>query len=242
MKMASLVRLWLRRPLLDRGQIAALYLRGDGIEVAALNRPLEVPKSARVRYVDRLNVADLRKQYPELDGQALVEPDIVDDAEHLKEIADASLDFVIANHFIEHCANPLRTLENFLRVLRPGGVIYIAIPDKRFTFDRDRTPTTLEHLLRDYHEGPEWSRRAHFAEWVRVVNKVQDEAQAERDTIRLMEIDYSIHYHCWTQSEMFEWIVHVQRGPLQGTRGARFDVELFVKHDVEGIFILRKSA
>ena len=33
---------------------AAVYLKGSGIEIGALNLPLRVPPSARVRYVDYL--------------------------------------------------------------------------------------------------------------------------------------------------------------------------------------------
>lgn len=236
MKLAALLKRWIHRPPLDRKRIAELYLRGDGIEIGALHQPLPVPETARVRYVDRMSVADLRKQYPELGHLPLVEPDVIDNGEELTQFAADSLDFIVANHFIEHCANPFRTIENLLRVLRPGGVIYLAIPDKRYTFDRDRIPTPVDHLLRDYREGPSWSRRAHFAEWVRVVNKIRDEEQAERDTIQLMEIDYSIHYHCWTQAGMFEFIAL-----LKAELGFPFDVELFLKQGIECIFILRKS-
>ena len=42
-----------------------------------------------VRYVDRMEVADLQKHYPELAGQELVDVDIVDDGETLLSQADS---------------------------------------------------------------------------------------------------------------------------------------------------------
>lgn len=221
---------------LDRGFLASKFLRGEGIEIGALHSPLAVPGGTRVKYVDRMSVADLRRQYPELAPLDLVETDIIDDGEHLSNVATASQDFVIANHFIEHCQNPLDTLSNMFRVLRAGGVLYMAIPDKRFTFDADREVTSIEHVVKDYEEGPAWSKQQHFEEWVRFVSKVGDDAAAAQQVSELMATDYSIHFHAWTQAEMFELFATLKR-----KTGVSFDVELFLKNAGECIFILRKT-
>ena len=68
------------------------------------------PDGAHARYVDRYSREDLRREYPELRTHDLVEVDVVDDGETLATVADASADFVIANHFIEHTEDPIRTL------------------------------------------------------------------------------------------------------------------------------------
>ena len=90
-----------------RLELAERYLRGSGIEVGALNVPLPIPAGASVRYVDRMSLEDLRAQYPELGDWPFVPPDVIDDGELLETFADGTLDFVIANHFIEHCQNPI---------------------------------------------------------------------------------------------------------------------------------------
>jgi GT2 family glycosyltransferase/predicted SAM-dependent methyltransferase len=222
---------------LNRETIAQLYLHGHGIEIGALHYPLPVPATASVRYVDRMSVADLRRHYPELADQPLVEVDIIDDGERLSTVADASQDFVIANHFLEHCQDPIGALATMLRVLTVGGVVYLAVPDKRYTFDCHRPVTPLAHLLRDHADGPGWSRADHFAEWVRLVNQVRDETAASQQTAQLMAEDYSIHFHVWTQGEFLELLAAVKREILTD-----FDVELFLKHGHEMIFILRKTA
>ena len=216
--------------------IAHNYLRGEGIEIGALQFPLDVPPTAKVRYVDRLTVADLRKHYPEMESMNLVDPDILADGERLEGIADASQDFVIANHFIEHCQNTFLALSNMFRVLKDAGILYLAIPDKRYTFDVDRPVTTLEHLLADYEKGPVWSRRQHFEEWARFVNKCADNAQMNAQADELMKMDYSIHYHVWTQAEMFDFLA-----AFKLRLGLAFEIELFLKNEHECIFILRKS-
>jgi len=101
--------------LARRREVSARFLQGTGIEIGALHYPLWVdPDRARVRYVDRLTVPELREQYPELSAYALVEVDVVDDGETLSSFADSTLDFVIGNHMLEHCENPLGTTRNYL--------------------------------------------------------------------------------------------------------------------------------
>ena len=120
------------------------------------------------------------------------------------------------------------------RVLRVDGVLYLALPDKRFTFDNLRPVTTLEHLLRDYAEGPKWSRLDHFLEWVRLVNGVADPVLIDRKVEELLALEYSIHYHVWTQREMLELLLYLaKRYPC--------DIETMVRHKGEVIFIIRKA-
>jgi predicted SAM-dependent methyltransferase len=221
---------------LNREAIAARYLHGEGIEIGALHNPLPVSGSARVRYLDRLTVPELEQQYPELRRKKLVEVDIVDDGERLTGVPEASQDFVIANHFLEHCQDPIGALENMFRVLRPGGVLYLAVPDKRFTFDSDRSVTPLEHILEDHRGGPEGSRRQHFEEWARLVDRV-DEREVKAHAARLLEADYSIHFHVWKQSDVLDLLQMARREV-----GLDFEVELAARNGHENLFVLRKSA
>lgn len=221
---------------LTRKDLSYLYIKGHGIEIGALHNPLKVGKKAKVKYVDRMSVEDLRQHYPELKELNLVNVDILDDGETLANVPDHSQDFVIANHFLEHCQNPIKTLLNMGRVLKKGGILYLALPDKRYTFDVDRPVTSLEHLLQDYREGPEQSKKQHFQEWVTLVQKVEGSQNIAEETARLMEKDYSIHFHVWTQAEMIELIAAVKK------LGFNVDIELCFKNDssVESIFILKK--
>src|ERR1700759_1830786 len=93
---------------LDRKFLSYQYISGHGIEIGALHAPLPVnKKKAVVKYVDRMNEEDLRAHYPELKDFKLVPIDYIANGEHLESIQDASQDFVIANHFIEHCQDTI---------------------------------------------------------------------------------------------------------------------------------------
>lgn len=231
----SLRRRWAPQ-VLDRWMVAANYLRGDGIEIGALHLPLRVPSSARVKYVDRMTVEELRTHYPELQDVPLVAPDIIDDGEELSTFDAQSQDFVIANHFLEHCSDPIGTLKNLLRVLKTGGVLYLAVPDKRHTFDHRRPVTTIDHLLRDHAEGSAWSREQHFSEWVRLVLGIEDEDEFRKHHDHLMAMDYSIHFHVWTGTELLELLASVRR-----VFSLPFEVELFLRNNEEYIMILRRN-
>ena len=144
---------------------------------------------------------------------------------------------MIANHFVEHCADPIGTLKNLVRVVRPGGILYIALPDKRYTFDAPRPSTPFEHLVRDHDEGPEWSRRGHFEEWAKYVEPIEVPNRPRRSADELEAIDYSVHFHVWQQSEMLQMICN-----LQTRFGLPFDIELCAKNGMEVIIVLRKHA
>ena len=218
-----------------RYSLADRYLAGDGIEIGALHLPLVVPLRARVKYVDRFTVPELRAQYPELNRCPLVDPDIVDDGEKLGKIGPESQDFLIANHFLEHCQDPIRAIESFLHAVRPGGVVYMAVPDKRFTFDKDRELTPLSHLVRDYREGAACSREEHYRQWRGLVDE-KFRNDPGRDPERLKNDGYSIHFHVWTYLEILELLAYLKK-----ELGFAFEIEEFVCQGNEAIFILRKG-
>jgi predicted SAM-dependent methyltransferase len=219
------------RELYPAKLLATVYLAGDGIEIGALNNPLPVPPGARVRYVDCASFEHLQKTYPSL---KIVPPDVIDDGETLATFGDSSVDFVIANHFLEHTQDPIGTFKSFFRVVRPDGILFITLPDKRFTFDVHRPVTTWEHLLKDHAEGPEWSRRAHFEEAIRLIVGITDPEEVEFHVERDMREVGHTHYHVWTQTEMLEMLARL-KGLLD------FEVEAYVANAGEGIMVLRKG-
>lgn len=212
------------------------YIRGHGIEIGALNDPLQTFHGAKVRYVDRLPTDKLRVAYPEIAGQPLVALDQVDDGEKLASIADASCDFVIANHVIEHVRNPIGAIENMFRVLKLSGLLYLALPDKRFTFDAARAVTSYEHLKRDYLESPEWSEAEHYLDWITSVGKVTDASEAERRAKQIEAAAGDIHFHVWTQREFIELVLNLRRDfhwPIE--------IEAVLKNGQEFVVVLRKT-
>lgn len=194
---------------LQRLELSRRYLSGSGIEIGALQDPLPLPPEASVKYVDRMSVKELRRQYPELKSMRLVDADVIDNGEELAKFSDGSQDFVIANHFLEHCEDTIGALKNMLRVLRSGGVLFLSVPDKRFTFENERPTTTLEHIIADHQQDPAISREQHYQEWVDIFKKDSGAEEKAREKQRLMAMQYSIHYTTWTPSSFFVFLNHL---------------------------------
>jgi len=194
----------------DKRRRLTAWLRGEGIEVGALNLPLGVHRDARVRYVDRLTVGQQRSQYPELAEEKLAPVDVIGNAEDLHAFADGSLDFVIANHLLEHLEDPIAGLLEFERVLKNGGIVYLGLPDQRRTFDRERELTSIEHLLRDHEEGGLASRREHYLDWAKHVAHVQP-GELDGYVESSMSDEYSIHFHCWRPDTFLDFFVAVRQ-------------------------------
>jgi SAM-dependent methyltransferase len=185
------------------------YLRGKGLEIGGLWRKFKVSASTKVWYLDRLSVENLGKQYPEWNG-GIVAPDIIGDAEHLP-IASASLNFLIASHVLEHLRFPLLALRSWYDALVSGGILLLRVPDMRYTFDRDRRRTTLQHLLGESEDPRKFDTVSHYADWVQYVNHcAPGEARFRQQLNRLVGINYSIHYHVWIDRDLAEIIQYTR--------------------------------
>lgn len=222
----------------------ARWIQGSGIEIGALHNPLHVPKGTSVRYVDHASTEQLRVRYPDL--AAIVPVSIFGDAQNLSLLQDSEVDFVIANHLVEHLEDPIRGLTELFRVIRPGGILYMAIPDPRATFDRLRPPTSIEHIHAEYRGGTTETRKQHFREWVELVEaELNDHALSESEANArielLIEMDYSIHFHVYRPDTFIELLCTARR-----EAGLEFELIDFAPcnpaADDEFIFVLGKGA
>ncbi len=65
-------------------------------------------------------------------------------------LPDGSQDFVVSSHVFEHFPNPIKVLLEWDRLIRPGGIIYMIVPHKERTFDKNNDRTPLQHLIEDF--------------------------------------------------------------------------------------------
>ena len=190
-------------------QILRHHLRGRGIEIGALWRRFPVKPGTKVWYIDRQAGDDLGMHYTEV-GSQLVAPDVIADAADLP-FGPGTLDFIIASHVLEHLPFPLATLEKWYRLLAPRGSLLLRVPDKRFTFDAKRQRTPLAHLLQEHERRESFDKRAHFADFVEGISDYRPGTpEFGRELQRLMDLDYSIHYHVWTTEDLRELLRHTQ--------------------------------
>lgn len=226
---------------INRILLSANYIEGEGIEIGALNYPLVLKPGVKVKYLDRVSPDDHMAILDEFKRDEIVNVEIIDDGETMKTVANDSQDFVIANHFLEHCQNPILAIENMLRVVKLGGVLFLAIPDKRYTFDTNRALTTIDHLLKDYKEGPSWSEESHYYDFVKYTEHGFGKTEVEiREVIQaLKKKNFSIHFHVWDHQSILEMFC-----ALKSELKFKFQIEAVYaarKGGNESIFILRKG-
>ncbi len=188
------------------------HLTGKGIELGPGHVPFPRPAhGVEVSYVDRWRPEENRLLFPELGEQAaFVEPDVVCnfDTEGLSAFEDESQDHVIASHMLEHVANPLALLHDIHRVLRPGGILILLLPDRHRTFDRDREPTPLSHVINDHDRGVTMVEDHHVAEFLTKMGLSCPQNPGERQALFDLQRRRSVHVHVWTADEFFEVLVH----------------------------------
>jgi predicted SAM-dependent methyltransferase len=81
--------------------------------------------------------------------------DVQASGDDLQMFADGELDFVVARHNLEHYIDVVKTLQEWERVVRPGGIVAVVVPDERAgdtmfldpTHKHVFTPESLERLV-----------------------------------------------------------------------------------------------
>ena len=138
------------------------FSQGHGLEIGPLHRPVLGHEDARVQYVDVFSADHLREFYqthpliiteniPELDF-VLLQDGMV---RRLPEAtaANAPYDWIVASHVIEHVPDLIDWLAQVGEITCDGGVLVLAVPDRRFTFDLHRSLTTIGQILQAHELG-----------------------------------------------------------------------------------------
>ena len=63
------------------------------------------------------------------------------DAHYLAAVEDGAYDFLFASHILEHLEHPELALRNWVRVVKPGGVLLIAVPHRDLYEKKKRLPS-----------------------------------------------------------------------------------------------------
>jgi len=86
------------------------------------------------------------------------------EATAMEFIPSGTYDFVLSSHMLEHSANPILALTEWIRLLKEGGALVLLLPDKDRTFDHRRPVTTMEHLVADFDAGMTEDDLSHMPE------------------------------------------------------------------------------
>lgn len=146
----------------------------------------------------------------------------VDDEKILPYSADkisyesGTIDSIFSAHCLEHCANPIKVLKEWFRILKLDGDILLILPHGGRTFDYGRSLTELEHLISDYQHDVDESDRTHWCEFrdktilgghPKIPNRYV--LEAKNDNFNFFQQYGLIHHHVWTEIEVVELLSYI---------------------------------
>lgn len=189
-----------------------------GIEIGAYHSPL-VPKREgwNVLVMDVFSTSDLKRMAgsdPNLSAtetSRIEDVDLIGPAHGIADIVAArgelgQFDFIISSHNFEHLPNPIKFLREASSVLRPDGLVIMAVPDKRTCFDYYRPVSTLAEMLTAYAEDRDRPSAQQIMEG--------DSIRAEQTAFPLSEDPLNITAMNNLELVHATWQAHLRRGGL----------------------------
>ncbi|HOV14214.1 MAG TPA: methyltransferase domain-containing protein [Spirochaetota bacterium] len=92
---------------------------------------------------------------------------IKSDAHNINLLNSEYVDFVLSSHTLEHMTNTIKALNEWKRILKKNGIIYLSVPYYKKTFDWKRDVTNLEHFIDDYENNVGLNDNTHDDEFIK---------------------------------------------------------------------------
>ncbi|RVB80553.1 MULTISPECIES: methyltransferase domain-containing protein [unclassified Mesorhizobium] len=129
---------------------------GSILELGAFDNPVfRKELGDMVKYADwfgKEELLDMHKSNHKRNFNRAVDVDYVIKDHLFARHVDAKFDLISGSHVIEHIADVVTWLKEIEALLRPGGAVFLAIPDRRYTFDYFRSESTAIQMVRAHEE------------------------------------------------------------------------------------------
>jgi predicted SAM-dependent methyltransferase len=157
------------------------------------------------------------------------------EAAHLSAIPSEHYDVVLSSHVLEHCANALQALSEWIRVLKEQGLLVLVLPHKDGTFDHARPVTTMAHLIQDFDQGTDERDLTHLEEILRLHDLSKDPgsggSEAFRERSHRNFENRCLHHHVFDTNLAIQVVNHMKMKILA--------VEAFAPYNI--LVVARKS-
>jgi hypothetical protein len=214
----------------------------SALEIGALNSPV-FGHNAHVKYADRFPTEELVQRYPHKRNVRSV--DYVFDQPRFSQLVPSRFQCVIANHVVEHVPDLINWFDQIGQLVEGKGWAFLAIPDKRYTFDVIRPLTTLADLVECAHRELALPSVGQIFAHLYMHRKVStqdlwdgkaldltrprmDVAKAVRTALNMVGSYHSVHCHVFTsesfatlidelyQANLGDWVLHACQEPPNG--------------------------
>ena len=191
--------------MLKRSELSKKYCNGLGLEIGAFHSPWPV-EGQIIHHADS-RTRDQLIEWAKTDaavGEKMI-PKIPEinyhtRAEELHSIPFGMYDFIVASHVLEHCFDVIGALKCWLRSIKDGGFILIAVPSRAFCFDKDRPLTTMKNLVNRNvmdESGQDKIRSNIIRESLMMVDKLNDDDALRSTVEHMVEHKEDIHFNVY---------------------------------------------
>jgi len=108
----------------------------------------------------------------------------ISEATNLSFLPDGKYDFVISSNCLEHIANPLKAIGEWIRVIKNGGSLLLILPNKKYCFDHNRQVTSFSHLMIDLKTNIKEDDLTHIYEILELHDLEMDESAGSFEQFR----------------------------------------------------------
>jgi len=135
------------------------------------------------------------------------------DSTNLSQIQSEKYDFVLSSHAIEHFANTIKALHEWLRILKQDGLLLLVVPFAYTTFDSKRPATTLAHIIDDFKTNVAEDDITHLEEAILLHDFQFDASTTSQEELELRLRDNfntrCLHHHVFTSKLVGELLTYV---------------------------------
>jgi len=136
----------------------------------------------------------------------------ITDATDLGLLKNNSYDFILSCNNIEHIANPIKAIEQWIPLLNNGGVLVIVAPRKESNFDHNREIVKFDHLISDYTNDTKEDDMTHFEEILLLHDLKMDPPAGSREQFRERSLknfeNRCFHHHVFNLDVLTEIYDH----------------------------------
>jgi SAM-dependent methyltransferase len=151
------------------------------------------------------------------------------DGINLERIRSGKYDFVLSCNNLEHIANPIKALTEWLRIVKNGGLLLLILPNKSSNFDHKRNITSMTHLLDDFNNNTSEQDLTHLEEILSLHDLSMDIPAGDFEMFKKRSLDnyYNrcLHHHVFDMILLEEIFMY-------------FNLELLLKDSTETDYII----